>query len=176
MKTLNIVDIRPEIKTCVSTYLLARVLAECEREKIDAIETEILETANYWTAKKWTDKHGISQCRVLAPKETYLMDEAEYKDYRAECVKRMIAAGYSDKEYRLSEGFCPALIAESMLCDAKHALIKATQAIFPDISAHKLLCHYPGVETMNKYVDLWVGLVVNLPDFENPLKKLGKVA
>lgn len=169
MKKLSISDITPEIKTCVSTYLLARILAECEREKVDTIETEILETANYYTSEKWSERVCGKRERILVPKDTYLMDEADYKDYRAEVVKRMIQAGYSDKEYRLSEGYCPALIAESMLVDAEHALIDATKTVFPEISVHKLLCHYPGVETMHKYTDIWVSMVVSLPDFKNPL-------
>ena len=45
-------ELPQELKSAVDAYLIARTLAECEREKVDAIEREILATANYYDSPK----------------------------------------------------------------------------------------------------------------------------
>ena len=41
--------ITPALKSSVNAYLMARAFAETEREKVDTIQREILETAAYYS-------------------------------------------------------------------------------------------------------------------------------
>jgi len=150
-----------ELKSAVDAYLMARALAETERAKVDAIQRRILETADYWTVKD--------------PKESWLMDENEFHDYLSDVRRELEKAGYEIETQgeHYWNYFCPALSAESLQRDAENLVIEATARMIghakPEEMNHLLLCHAPGLETRQKFIDLAVGLVVNFPGFKSPL-------
>ena len=164
--TLTVADVSDDVKSSVRAYLLARVFAETEREKIDAMQREILETATYETSPEWA-RRGMKDApeRITDPKHAYLMTDVDFEDYYAECQHRIRKMGY-----KLPEGHCPALVAESLQVTTENLLIRAAAEMmgeYPEDFPHGLLCL--GLEKRQEFIDLVVGLVINLPDFRNPL-------
>lgn len=169
MRKLTQQDITPEIKQAVSAYLMARVYAETMRAEVDKIETAVLEESEYLVKPEWCKRYGEKKIRVLKPSDSYLMEESDYKDFWAESVKRMKAAGldrHLPKGETMEAGYCPALVAEELQRVAARLIVEVAEPL-TGVSVDKITCH---LDLYRKYVDLWVGLVVNLPDFENPLK------
>ena len=154
-------DISPAIKSAVNAVLMAHCVVEVEREKMDKIDREILQVA-YFTSEQWAPR--MPRHRITEPKENYLMNDEDAKDYFAERQKRINAMGY-----KLPDGHCPALVAESVLSDARRILIEVSVPVW-GINPHQLLC--AGMDKYHKYIDLICGLVVNLPGFKSPVKEL----
>lgn len=156
-KTLTKDDVSQDLKSSVRAYLLARTYSEVQTEKIAAIETEILATAKYKTDERWV-KRGYAD-RITDPKHAYLLDDDEFQEYLREKHERLIKLGYKITEF----GRCPALVAQSLQHKAEALLIDAIGAMM-------------GIDGFDAYgerrqqlIDLSCKLVVNLPDFKNPL-------
>jgi hypothetical protein len=154
-------SITPAIKSAVNAVLMARVFAQVEREKMDAVDREILK-CEYLTDKKWEPHMPVH--RITDPKELHFMDEDDWKDYYAERQKRIDAMGY-----KLPVGHCPALVAESMQTKAEHVLVECAEELFPGVTVNKILCSPKGLDRLKEYLDLLIKLVVSLPDYRNPL-------
>ena len=110
---------------------------------------------------------------ITEPKHAFLMDEVDAADYHAECQAR-IQKLYSPKSLAAmgwKPGYCPALIAEHLQVQTEWLLIEAGGRMMgvdkPEEMNNSLLCL--GLEKRREFIDLLVGLVVNLPDFRNPL-------
>ena len=165
-----------ELKSAVDAYLMARALAECEREKVDAIQRRILETANYYTSATCRAP-GEHPRPVKDPKESWLMDESEFHDYLSDLRMELQKAGYQIEQQgeHFWSYFCPALSAESIQRDAENLVIEACARMIgdktPETMNNRLLCHAPGLETRKKFLDLAVGLVVNFPGFVSPMAR-----
>ena len=149
----------------VNTYIMARAVAEVERETCDAIQRKILAEKEYFVAERF--RRLKTPDRVTEPKLAYLMGDADAAEYYA-----ALDAAYKATGYALEPGNCPALMAEYVQTQAEWALIEAAQEWFPDIDNNKLLCGTGGkgngLETRQEYIDLLVKLVVNFPGYEAP--------
>lgn len=164
------------VKSAVNAYLLARTLAECEREKVDALAREILESTPYHTDPKFIEK-GHAHEYITDPDKTWMLEVEEHHDYLLDLRKAMQNAGYTIKsipgepEYSYK---CPALTAESLQSDAEHLIIDAVAEMIGDSDdlAHNLIC--AGMDKYHQFIDLAVKMVVNMPGFKNPLT--GEVA
>ena len=171
MKNLTAKDITPDCKQAVAAYLLARTLFEVERERVDKIQQAILDAGVYNVEDRWADK-GRTVERITKLKDTFLMSDEDHHDYLTFVRQELVKAGYVIKDCE-GEPFysycCPALSAESLKRDAEHVIIDSFAGVLKagDDFGHKLLCN--GLDKYYKFVDLCVGLVVNLPDFQNPL-------
>jgi len=158
METPTINDITPTIKSCVNSYLIAKVFAETMREKVNKVHREILTERPIYADKD--DGRQIFESKYL-----YLCsDENLCEDFFREANIRLRKAGL--KPPKMGDEFCPALVAERLLTEAEHALIEATREIFRDVTVYKLLCH--GLDSFHKYIDLWCKVVINLPDYKPP--------
>ncbi len=160
-----------DISPHVSNVLLAMVMAKAERERVDVIQRRILAEDEYTGRMHERSEQGDVQYRITEPKDTYHMDDQSSEQYFARCDAEYKRAGYD-----LEPGFCPALIADSLKRDAEHALIDAAETHFPGLAVNKLLCGTAdknGLEALQSYLDLLIGMVVNSPGFRNPLT--GKV-
>lgn len=166
-------DITPAIKTAAAAVLMARAIAEVERERMDKLDRELLAEIPCHVSQKIIDlhdKHGDTEAvakweacgrRITNLKDAFLMDDDDAKVYYAERQRRINAMGY-----QLPDGHCPALVAENTQRDAEHCLVECAQEVF-GVTFDQLLSS--GLDTLHKYIDLLVKLVVNLPDFKNPL-------
>lgn len=156
-------DVTPAVKQSVSAYLLARVYAETMRDKIDEIQRQILSEIPLINPKDGQ--------RITEPKYSWTCTDDELMlEYYAECNIREREAGLKPSD--MEDDFCPALVAENILSDTRKLIFDAAAEMLDmDIDGkelhHRLLCR--GLDEMKKFIDLVVGLVVNLPDFKKPL-------
>lgn len=164
-------QITQNVKSAVNAYLMARTLAECEREKVDNIARSILETATYLADPKFVARGRVSE-RIFKPGEAWMLADEEHHDYLIDLRKALQSAGYviksipGEPEYSYK---CPALTAESLQRDVEHLLIEAFCEMIgeKDDLIHNLLC--AGMDKYNQFIDLSVKMVVNMPGFKNPL-------
>ena len=160
------------VKSAVNAYLMARILAECEREKVDTLAREILETGIYHADLKFVNKRGHVGERITEPDKAWMMEAEEHHAYLIDLRKAVQDAGYTIKsilgepEYSYN---CPALTAESMQRDAEHLIIDTMAEMLgeSDDLGHNLIC--AGMDKYHQFIDLAVKMVVNMPGFKNPL-------
>jgi hypothetical protein len=156
MITIKDID-TPAVHSLVSAYLMARTYAKCQRERVDAIHLAILTECPIYTE----DGEAITRSKDL-----YLStDEAACKDFYAEANARLRNAGIKPAD--MADEFCPALVAEHLLCKTERALIEESGKPF-GVTADGLLCARGGLENWQKWIDLVCQLIVNLPNFVTP--------
>jgi hypothetical protein len=136
------------------------------REKVDEIQRQALLDIPIFVSDKW-ERAGQ---RIADPEMIYLA-AGDLQAYYSECDKRERAAGIKPAE--MAFDYCPALVAERDQTKAEWLVIKEMARILgeikPEEMSDRLLCAKNGLETRQRFIDLTVGLVVNLPDFVNPL-------
>ncbi len=159
------------VKSAVNAYLMARTLAECEREKVDNLARGILETAIYHADPKFVTRGHVSE-RITEPDQAWMLEAEDHHDYLLDLKKAMQDAGYKIKsipnepEYSYN---CPALTAESMQRDAEHLIIDTMAEMLGESEdlGHNLIC--AGLDKYHQFIELAVKMVVNMPGFKNPL-------
>lgn len=137
------VQLAKAIEPAVNVYLAARVVAELEREKCNAIQKKVLVSMGY-------DCEPSRAWNVLSDAEA-----ARYYGY--------LDAAYAAAGYELEPGYCPALMAETAQTKAARALVDAAEP-FMEVSADQVLC--AGLDKYKKYIDLLVGLCVSAPGYK----------
>jgi hypothetical protein len=181
MKKMSMKDVSPELISAVSAWLLSKVKYDLEKQKMDQLDKELLEDLNVYMADDFVahlsdgerkdsvvkDENGL---RIIEPKIVYMASEESAAKFYEERSNRIQKMGYKiDKEH------CPALIAEGIKMECEQLIINASCKILGlgdgEDWKSKLLCHSNGLETHKKWIELCVGLVVNLPGYESPLKK-----
>jgi len=161
-------DITDELKSAVNAYLMARAYAETMRSSIDEIQRAILEECPLTNGLEI--EHGEPPRAITEPKHTYLCtDEAQLEDYYAECDKREREAGL--KPETMEKDYCPALVARSMQSNTERLVIECGMRML-GIDDIRITAIYG--EKRRRFIDLLVRLVVNMPDFKNPMT--GKAA
>lgn len=162
IETITPENITPDIKSAVRALLLAKTFAQVEREMIDAMQRDILMDGDrplYRVIQKKQDQ-GRPEW-ITDPKYAYSMSKDDYLSYSAECDHRIKQMGYD-----VPEGYCPALIAESLQRKAEKILIDSAKGLI-GFSFDDLIYTKPGI--YDKYVNLLCSLVISLPDWKNPL-------
>jgi len=169
MKTnLKLEDVTQAVKSSVNAYLMARAYAETMRAAVDKIDREILEECPL--TNDLEIRHDRPAGSVTDPKYTYLCENEDLMDdYYQESDKRLRAANL--KPSSMPFDHCPALVAEHLQIQTQWLLIESAAEMMgienPENFNNDLLCN--GLDTHKKFIDLVVGLVVNLPNFKNPL-------
>lgn len=138
----------------VAALLVAKAVAEVERERVDKIQRRVLATGEFHGQNSRRNGSG-KRFRVTEPKDAYLMDEADAQRYFGILNAIHVAEGFE----KANEGWCPALTAEDGQLKAEWALIEAARKFFPDATNHALLAS-GGCEMRKKYLDLIIGLVL----------------
>ena len=162
-------SITPGVKSSVNAYLMARARAEVMTEKVDAVYEDILtETPLYADLEM---RGHDEPFQILKPKDMYLSTDEDFcAEVYAEANKRLREMGLKPDD--MPDGHCPALVAQNLQRDCEWLIIdNAAEMLGYDGKElhHKLLC--AGLEKYHQFIDLVCKLVVNLPDFENPLKR-----
>jgi hypothetical protein len=168
-------ELAKELTPAVNAYLLARTFAECEREKVDAIQQHLLNTASYFTADEHNNR-GMKKERITDPKYAWLMAESEFHEYWSDVRKALEDKGYVIQPAKDAKGYwdyyCPACTAESLQNDTEHLIVDQYAELQGEEEfLHRLIC--AGMETYHKFIDLTVGFVVNSPGFVPPEIKKG---
>ncbi len=168
MKTPQITQ---AVKSSVNAYLMARTYAEVQREKVDKIERGLLETAKYFTSDKHR-RYEKGKIRITDPDKTWLLSDEDSQDYLLDVRFALEKAGYKIKSTPGEPEhsyFCPALTAESLQTKTEHLLIDSAAEMIGEKGnfQNRLLC--AGLDKYKQFIELVVGMVVNMPGFKNPL-------
>lgn len=171
LESLKPEQVTPEIKRAVAAFLLAKTYAELKREEVDAVKREELATVAYMVAPEHRED-GKPE-RITDPKRDWLMPDEDFKDYLAQCEKVELERGIRPAD--MKPGYCPALVAESLLTDAERVLVAATEPL-TGVKWDNLVRYLTGHDKLAtvEWCELWAKIVVSLPDFRNPLT--GKAA
>lgn len=159
-KNMTINDITPEIKEAVKAFLLSRVYAETMRDEVDKVHKEILTECPIYADRFEEVK------QIFKSDDLYLCsDDNLCQEFYDEANKRLRNCGL--KPDSMPDSHCPALVAEHLQVIAANSLIDVAEAL----TGIKRTDVYM-LDDRKKYIDLLCKLVVNLPDWENPLKKI----
>lgn len=169
MKKLTKQDVTQSVKSSVSVYLMTRAYAETMRERVAKIQSGVL--AECPLSNDLEQKRGLTARQITDPKQAYLCTNEDWlQDYYQETDKRLREARHKPDD--MPKDHCPALVAENLQTETERILLDcASDMMKMDFDGqelnHRLLCK--GMDKRQKFIDLVVGLVVNLPDFKNPL-------
>jgi len=173
MKTkLSQKDVTPALKSSVNAYLIARAFAETMREKVNEVYKESLSIHPLFEDFMSERRNGANK-RILDVDKMYLStDEATCKEVYADVNYVLKEKGIKPDD--MPDDHCPALVAEELQRKTEKLIIdSAGEMLGFDFDgkelSHRLLCL--GLEKYRQFIDLCVGLVVNLPDFKSPLAK-----
>ena len=171
VQNMNKVVNTPSVKTLVASYLMQRAFTEIIRERVNAVYTEILNEIPIFEDMRDNSPRFANgeRTRILNHNYLYLSEDEEavqkiYDEMDSRLKKLQI------KPENMEHDYCPALVEEEKLRDIEHLIIKETGNPF-GVTVNKLVCGGNGLENYKKWIDLIVGAIVSLPDFENPLKK-----
>ena len=169
-----------ELISCVNAFIMARMIAEVETEKVDAIQREVIATADYWPDKADCKKYGDKYAPIKDIKRSYRLGDDEFISYISDVRKALENAGYEIKDIP-GEGyhsyFCPALTKQHLQTGCEWLLIEAGARMIgyenPKDMNCELLCltsnGKSGIENRRAFIDLLCGLVINWPGYVNPL-------
>ena len=159
-------QITQAVKSSVNAYLMARAYAETMREKVDPFYTEALAIHPIYT--DLTTRANTEVERIYNREQMFLSEDDETcKEIYADVNFHLRKAGL--KPDNMPDSHCPALVAEHLQIKTEHILIDAAAEMLGENGEfrHTLLCN--GLGAYKKFIDLVVKLVVNMPDFKNPL-------
>ena len=139
-------------------------------EKVNQVYSEVLEIHPIFEDFMSERRNGASR-RILDVDKMYLStDEATCKEIYADANFTLREKGIKPAD--MDDDYCPALVAESIQREAERLIVdSAAEMLGLDFDGkelhHRLLCL--GLDKYKQFLDLSVALVVNLPDFKNPL-------
>ena len=134
------------IQNEVAALLVCKAHAEVERERVVAIQREVL----------------ADMGQSIEPRDSYRLPDDVANEYFQRLNRIHLADGFA----QAADGYCPALVAKREQTKAEWALIEAAERFFPGVTNDRLLCGTDskgGLETRQEYLDLLVGLVVTAP-------------
>lgn len=163
-------DVTPAVKSAVNAYLLSRAYAETMRVEVNNVYREILEECPLYADMTQSNQEPK---QILNVDRLYLCtDELPWeavKEVYEEGNHRLRKLGLKPDD--MPDEHCPALVAECLQRDTEHILIDAAAEMLGENGdlRHDLIC--AGMDKYHQFIDLVVGLVVNLSDFKLPLKE-----
>ena len=168
MKTqFTAADVTPDVKAAVRAYLLARTHAEVLREAVDVVEREVLQECPL--SNGLDVQAGFAPHAITEPKKVYLCtDQPILEEHWATVDQRLRERGI--KPANMDKDHCPALVAERIQTETEWLITETAGAMLgmadPKALNNKLLCL--GLDERERFLDLVIRLVVNLPDFKPP--------
>lgn len=149
--------ITPELKSAVTTYLLALAYERTIRPTVERYQREILAEMAIPVAAKWVEMKAERAGIIVDPAHVYLAEDADADRYFDALEMAKVNAGFTD----LPNGHCPLLVAETQTRLAGRVVIDASAYLFGEsFSWHDMLC--TGLDKYQQYIDLTVSLVVSL--------------
>lgn len=160
-------DVTRELIDLVTEYLARRVIAEVTRKEVDAVQREVLQNLVVMsTAREHPHGRSILAERITDPNLTYqCQDDTAMAQYYQEVDSKLRAANL--KPSSMEEDYCPALVAERNQVEAEWAILDEAAKMLDACTGknelnNALLCQKDGLAQRQKFIDLTVGLVVNL--------------
>jgi len=143
--------ITQDMITAAENVFVAMAFAETIRPIVRKYQTRILKRHQYHISPEFT-RYGEPDKIILNPEDSWLLADADFQVYHAECKKARDAAKLKVE----NDDFCPLLVAESLQRDAEHALVAAMEPL-TGLSADQLLCS--ALDNYKKYLDLTLKLL-----------------
>lgn len=145
---------RPDITDAAVTVLANRAVAEVMRERIDAIERQLLTEYELYTDPEMNPDNPNT--RITEPNDTWLAGMAAIPAYCAARTAAITAAGYDT-----TGDTCPALVAEHKVTLSEHALIERVATIpgMEAITVNALLCE--GIDTYREFIRMTAALATS---------------
>lgn len=106
-------------------------------------------TRHQWPIDKESRRIAGKTSIVLDPKNSWLLNEADFKAYLYECNEQRKAAGLHVDNIQ----HCPLLVAEDLLRQAQRLLADTMESV-TGITAHQIFCSKNALENYKKYIDL----------------------
>lgn len=145
---------RPDITDAAVTVLANRAVAEVMRERIDAIERQLLTEYELYTDPEMNPDNP--NARITNPDDTWLAVADSLPAYYAARTAAIAAAGYDT-----TGDTCPALVAEHKVTLSEHALIERIATIpgMEAITVNALLCE--GIDTYREFIRMATALATS---------------
>lgn len=135
----NIEAIRNALTPAVETVLQAQAVADVLRKEINGYAVQALAEGDYReTTLARNGAEVVTSKRITDPADAWLMPEAQAAIYYPRLAELTAAAGYD-----VSDGRCPALVAESAVRSAKEALSEVARVTIPGcehMTVDQILC------------------------------------
>ena len=141
----------------VNALLTATAKAEAIREKINAMDLELIRAVKYPIAAKHFDRRDNLPEFVETINQTYMMTDEAAVDYYEAREARIEADGWD-----VSVGYCPAAMAEHDRIKLENKLINETCAA---IDCKKTANDIWQTELRKRFIELAVQLVMNCPGY-----------
>lgn len=161
MKTLNkekamqlLKSNRDSIVCAGRAVFTCMAFVETIRPVVTGYQKQILEMMQPHIAKEWLDK-GRKDEIILNPEHSYLMEDTDFQEYIDECHIEAEKNGFHVPE----RGYCPLLMAETKLTEAKHLLIETMEPI-TGIKVSDLFRH--GLKDYDNYIELTLKMVAGM--------------
>lgn len=152
------------LQSGVSAVLLARTHAEVKREQVDEVYRDILNTFEIYTnPKEGKHRNAYPVERITENKDLWKANDVDYRDITDQADFELREKGI--KPVEMEREYCPALVAEHIERKAVWVLFDIAEE-FTGMSCEQAT---NSLERHKKYLDLLIGLGVNLPGFKNPL-------
>lgn len=171
MKTRKAPKMPAALLAAVRAYLLARTHAAVMRDRVDAIKTEVLAEAEWWTDAG--DPAEGARRRITEPAFDWRMATADHERYLVELDRRARAAGL--KPDTMPADYCPALVAESVVMQAAACMVDLAAPFVgfeqakPGDLWHRLVC--AGQGKREEFLGLLVKLALATPGFEASVRR-----
>ena len=159
--------ITDDLKASVRAWLLAKAHSDLMTQEVSQIAHRVLITDIELYNDQDVKHERAERKRITDKNDTWLtLDETEFKRYIKVMDNETRKAGLKPDDMPLEH--CPALVAEHQLIECNWLVLDCAQKMLGIKGDFKndLLCL--GLEKYHGFIDLCVGLVVNLPDFEKP--------
>ncbi len=142
----------PIMLLAAGNVFAAMAWVEVIRPVVEGYQREILNRHKWHIAKEWSEKRGLPDKIILEPNRAYLLEDEDFNIYLKECHEARNKAGLKVE----NDDFCPLLVSERLLSEAKRGLIDVMEPTtgieFDDLFHH-------GLEDYNKYIDITLRLL-----------------
>lgn len=137
-----------KMKEAAHTVFMAMAYTKTVRPIVEGYQKRIIEEIHPVVA---VDFQRMGFSTITDPKDSYLMNENDFKVYLDRSHEEAIKAGF-----KVEHDYCPLLIAEDLQCQAEHAFIKAMYPI-THLKVDDVLI--AGLDKYHKLIDLSLRLL-----------------
>jgi hypothetical protein len=141
--------ITADMVKAAETLFLAMAYTQTIRPIVEGYQKRIITEIKPVVCQRF---QSFGNTAITEGKDTYLMNEYDFKLYLKRCAEEAHKAGFKIP----NDDYCPLLIAKSLETDAEHALIKAMYPI-THLEANDVLC--AGLDKYEKLIDLSLRLL-----------------
>jgi hypothetical protein len=131
---------------------------------VDRIKAEVLEDCPLYVSQEKI--HREPGARITHPKDDWQAADIPFRNYLYEVDKRLKADGIKPEFMKRST--CPALVAESLKCNAESLICEIAGKPF-GLTKDMLLCS--GVEMIRQFVDLVCSYVLKKKEVMKEIQK-----